>query len=358
MKIINIVSSINKINYGVWHAATIGSHYMKTEHKVESELWICYQKNEVEIIPEIPYFFFKKEQKTIKGFNNWLSQFSNSETIIVTHGSWLMPTKLGYWAKKRGFSWVYLPQGMFEVLSTSKLAIKKRLYFHLFEKRWIKNATVVRAVSYPEEKNLIKLIPGIPLALIYNGVNGNSTNTFEKSDSLLNFLFLARLHSKKGIIHLVKAWAEAIDDSDNVLLSIVGPDEGELEKIKPYLRKTSVYLGPKFGSEKSKLLENSHYYILPSYSEGFPTSVLEAMSYGAIPIITKGCNFPDIITHKLGYEIEPDIASIKNVLSNLKNKAFDKKLSLRNIEYVENNFSENKIGENLLNLYTKILSKN
>ena len=94
-------------------------------------------------------------------------------------------------------------------------------------------------------------------------------------------------------------------------LIIVGPDEGELAKILPLISGNIEYKGPLFDSEKSEVLQKAHYYFLPSFSEGFPSSVVEAMSFGAIPVITQGCNFPEVFEQHLGYEISTDQESKK-----------------------------------------------
>jgi glycosyltransferase involved in cell wall biosynthesis len=73
-------------------------------------------------------------------------------------------------------------------------------------------------------------------------------------------------------------------------------------------------LGPVYGEDKEALLRQSQFYVLPSFSEGFPTSVLEAMQHGLVPIISPGCNFPDVFDHGLGIRVETDVESIRTGL--------------------------------------------
>ena len=108
-------------------------------------------------------------------------------------------------------------------------------------------------------------------------------------------------------------------------------------------------------AEREKFLKEAHYYVLPSYSEGFPTSIVEAMSFGAIPIITDGCNFPQVFEHKLGYKIKPEIHSVSAVLEKLKTIEFDSSLSYQNKMFIYNNFTDRKIGEDLYHLYQGLL---
>lgn len=356
MRIVNVVSSITSTNFGVWNAAIFGSGYLKEVHKVNSELWICTRTKNDTIEPEIPYKYFDKDQLTRNGLKKWLSQFNTEDTVVVTHGTWLKPTFIGYLAKKSGFKWVYLSQGMFEPWALRNGWLKKKIYFTLFEKRMGRQADIIRAVSKPEENNLKKLFKN-RICLIYNGVKFDPNNFTAKPADRIIYLFLARLHHKKGIVPLVTAWSKSMIENQFVKLLIVGPDEGELSKIEQLISGNIEYRGPMFGEAKIKMLQAAHYYVLPSFSEGFPSSVVEAMSYGAIPIISEGCNFPEVFDEKLGYQLTTDPESIGEVLLKVSALPYDSELSQRNISYVANNLTEKLIGDQLFMMYNGLLRR-
>ena len=354
MKIVHIVSSISSTNFGVWNAAIFGSQYLKKQYGISSELWICSKSKSDTIVPEIPYYYFSKEQMKSRGLKIWISSYHKDETVFVTHGAWLKPTNIGYKAKRAGFKWIYLSQGMFEPWSLENGWIKKRIYFALFERPMCRHADIIRAVSKPEEYNLKKLFNN-PITLIYNGVKFNSPDHIEKSHTETIFLFLARLHHKKGIVPLVKAWYSKMMNSEDVRLLIVGPDEGELKKIESYLGGNMEYLGPVFGDEKKKLLRRAHYYVMPTFSEGFPSSVVEAMSFGAIPIVSDGANFPEIFDNELGYKVTTNEQNIADIINRVSTKEYDIELSDRNIAFVKNHLTEEIIGDRLHELYRRML---
>jgi len=355
MVVVHIVSSINTTNFGIWNAAIFGSNYLRLSWSVSSELWVCKKTENDTINPEIPYNYFEKHQLTVRGINKWLSQFDRGKSIIVTHGAWLKPTFIGYRAKKNGFRWVYLSHGMFEPWALQVGKLKKKVYFLLFEKRMCSQADIIRAVSKPEENNLKALLK-CNIVLIRNGVRMPDFVPSAKSTAELIFLFLARLHYKKGILPLVKAWHTVMKDRNDVKLLIVGPDEGELEKIYPFISGNINYIGPLFGEDKKKMLLRAHYYVLPSFSEGFPTSVVEAMSYGVIPVISEGCNFPEVFEEGLGFKITPEEESIYPMLKLLGSETYSLDLSRRNIAYVKNNLSESIISNMLYDMYNNLLS--
>jgi glycosyltransferase involved in cell wall biosynthesis len=354
MHIIHIVSSLSSTNYGVWHAAISGSNYLQKKYNVHSELWICRRSVNDTIQPDIPYCYVDSVGMQGQELYRRINSYSRRDTIFITHGSWLRPTHIGYKAKKAGYKWIYTSHGMLEPWSLKIGWIKKKIYFNLIEKRMSLCADAIRAVSAPEQKNLIKLY-GKEINLVYNGVKIPGLHEAKKNTDKKVFLFLARLHHKKGILPLVKAWNNGLKDNSLCELLIVGPDEGEAAKIKPYLGKNVQYLGPRFGDEKVELLKKAHFYVLPSFSEGFPSSVVEAMSYGCIPLISDGCNFPEVFQENLGYETGTDEVSIEHTLLKVAVKAFDIDLSRKNQVFVDNHLSEEIIGEHLFNLYKKVL---
>jgi glycosyltransferase involved in cell wall biosynthesis len=240
---------------------------------------------------------------------------------VVTHGVWQYCTRWGAAAKSLGFHWVYTPHGMLEPWSMEQKWIKKKIYFSLIEKRLAQKADLVRAVGAPECANLRKNF--LNVEHIANGIYPGDILKNPKDKSTITFLYLARLHHKKGVIPLAEAWLKSeAGKSDHHELLIAGTDDGEKDALVTLIQNSGAqnikFLGPQFGSEKRELLEKAHFYILPSHSEGFPTSVVEAMGAGSIPIITTGCNFPEVFEIGIAIRTTPDPNDILLAL----NKAF------------------------------------
>lgn len=145
---------------------------------------------------------------------------------------------------------------------------------------------------------------------IANGIKAKNLNLTNKRAKQV--LYLGRLHPMKGVENLIEAWS-SINDTFNWELIIVGDGEDSYKgKIKELIRdsKTIHYLGPKFGDEKNELLRCSSWFILPSFREGMPMAVLEALSYGTPVMITNECNLDEVITRKAGYLISNDKKSL------------------------------------------------
>jgi glycosyltransferase involved in cell wall biosynthesis len=101
-------------------------------------------------------------------------------------------------------------------------------------------------------------------------------------------LFLAEIVRDKGIYEVLEATRLLQQRHSNIELIIAG-DGPDLAGVKQRVRDTGmpgvIFMGYVLGPAKRQVFEDSDIYCLPTYSEGLPTSVLEAMSYG-LPVVT------------------------------------------------------------------------
>jgi glycosyltransferase involved in cell wall biosynthesis len=205
---------------------------------------------------------------------------------------------------------------MLEPWSMSQKSALKNAYYSLTEGPISRKAAGVRAVGQPERQNLLKLYRSV--VYIPNGHSPRPTN-FVRPQEPIQFLYLARLHPKKRPQQLVEAWlASPLSQDPAFRLVCAGPDEGVKATLEALIAAKSVVnvilREPLYGEDKERLLRQSHFFILPSLSEGFPTSVVEAMSEGLIPLISQGCNFPDAFRQNLALDTGTEIASIRKTI--------------------------------------------
>ena len=318
--IINLVDQYSKVNFGIWHAAIATAEALKIQHGIDTMLVAPRTKKPFDA-KRFPFVQFQSvEDLSLSGAEVFFSQWDPKTTVIATHGTWQFPTRWGAEARKQGFRWIYTPHGMLEPWSMSQKWLKKRLYFEFAEKPMARKADWVRAVGSPEEVNLKKHFKQVKL--IPNAVYATDLLDLPRPATPTRFLYLARLHHKKGILPLVEAWKTSLLwKNADYQLNIAGTDDGEQAKLEKFLSENPGgnihFLGPQFGADKTKLLKESHYYILPSLSEGFPTSVLEAMAAGLVPVITKGCNFPESLAKNLALETYTSTSEISQTLDEI-----------------------------------------
>ena len=279
------------------------------------------------------------------------------DTIFISHGTWKLPTLIGAYFKSKGYKWVAIPHGMLEPWSMSYHWYFKYPYYLLIEKPRLKKADILVGVSSVEAINLSKTFDRV--VHIPNAISPNR-NLKKKSNITKLFVFIGRLHSKKGVVELAKAWLNSrLNNNCSYRLMIVGPDEGEEKKLKNLClgSKNIILSEPIYGKEKISLLEQSHFFLLPSHSEGLPTSVLEAMTCGCIPLISRGCNFPEAFEANVAIETPPKVDVLQERLEDVANWpiTYIRSVGAKAKKFVDSNFDLDNITKRYYELYDFIL---
>jgi poly(glycerol-phosphate) alpha-glucosyltransferase len=128
-------------------------------------------------------------------------------------------------------------------------------------------------------------------------------------------LFLSRIHPKKGLAHLFKAWQQLASEFNEWILLVAGNDQlGHEQEMRSLaiglgLGNAVVFLGPLYGEAKKKMMAGSDAFVLPSFSEGFSMAVLEAAACGLPVMLTPQCNFPELAAAGGAVEVQPEAAS-------------------------------------------------
>ena len=113
-----------------------------------------------------------------------------------------------------------------------------------------------------------------------------------KDPNLFSFLFVGRVVRDKGVNELVSAFAQLHQKCPETRLLLVGPYEDALDPIEDSTRNSInegegiIYAGEKKGEELLAYYAAADCFVLPSYREGFPNTVLEAGAMGLPSIVT------------------------------------------------------------------------
>lgn len=116
--------------------------------------------------------------------------------------------------------------------------------------------------------------------------------TNQKDNSAFTFLFVGRIVGDKGINELVEAFVKLNGKYHNTRLVLVGEYEDTLDPLKNETLKmiescdAIVSCGVKYGDDLLKEYLKADCFILPSYREGFPNTVMEAGAMGLPSIVT------------------------------------------------------------------------
>lgn len=200
------------------------------------------------------------------------------------------------------------------------------------------------------------------IKVITTGINlndfSNVKTLFNKDKSHFNILFLSRIEEAKGIKEFIESLPQVLKNHSNITYHIAGTGS-YLETVKnhPIVLSNERYFkfhGYVRGEEKIRLLNSADVFVFPSYGEGCPVSVLEALAVGLPIIYTEVGALPDILeNNKNGIKVKKhsskEIADAIIILLN--NETLRVEISKENRKY-STNFDLAIIHKKLETIYT------
>lgn len=157
----------------------------------------------------------------------------------------------------------------------------------------VSSADCIIALSEKRKTDLLSIIPTAKVAVVYNPallqkaeqLSCFSTNTQNKTTPI-RFLFMGRYGQRKGVFDLIDAVAKA----NNPLIHLQLYGDADVEAVSALVQKhklqQQVFVGQWIsGDDKHQVFLNADVLVLPSYNEGLPMAILEALSYG-LPVIS------------------------------------------------------------------------
>ena len=292
--------------------------------------------------------------------------------ILSTHGLWKYCSVASRrWHQRTGRPYVVHPHGMLESWALRNAKWKKRIAALAYEDRHLRGAACLCALCEAEAQSIRDYGIRNPICVIPNGVDlprgvGNSrlesrNSTLASAEGRKVLLYLGRLHPKKNLVALLRAWAAAqrsgvrCPDSERWLLVIAGWSQGgyesELKKLitDHGLLASVKFLGPQFGANKDECYRACDAFILPSLSEGLPMTVLEAWAYGKPVLMTAECNLPEGFTTGAALRIGTSVNEIAAGLMQLLEMSDDNRATIgaRGRTLVMENFSWPQIGKEM-----------
>jgi len=203
---------------------------------------------------------------------------------------------------------------------------RKKAYWHLVGKRILRDSTVIVALTEYERQIVRGLKVPTRVEVIPNGAALDArAESAPRADLEARIpelagrryvLFLGRIHEKKGIDILLRAIVDFQAGSPDVAFVLAGPIDPSFaarwhDLRGRYLTEERV-ITPGAVKEplKTLLLKHAELFVLPSYSEGLPVAVLEALLSGSPVVVTKQCNLPEVQSADAGIVIDPDAGQL------------------------------------------------
>lgn len=190
----------------------------------------------------------------------------------------------------------------------------------------------------------------------------------QNDNELTEFLYLGRISKLKGFGDIIEAAERMKNDTDRFRISVVGHGDspGILENYQQTIDQKGLsqffrFLGRKTGQDKYQIYHESDVYIFPSWEEGCPTSVLEALASGLFVLATDVGALREIIQPDVnGWFVETqnpcdlaqkmiaacrEIPVLRNKKDNIQKQALNTFSSVRVIDRFERLYEEITHGQ-------------
>jgi glycosyltransferase involved in cell wall biosynthesis len=250
--------------------------------------------------------------------------------VVHGHGFYVYPNCVfGREARRTGKPLVYHVQGFLDPWILQRSRLKKRIAHWWFEDANFRHARLWRALSSKEADQIRAAGIKGPIVVLPNGI------LLEEMDRAAGampglphlqrarphrILLLSRIHPKKGLDLMVRAWARLRGEFPDWEVTAVGPDEqGYQAAVESLIREAGLtetfrVFPAVSGDAKNAVLGSADVFALPSYSEGFPVAVLEAAAHRLPVVMTTECNFPELAAAGGAWLCEPEAESVEQAL--------------------------------------------
>lgn len=170
-------------------------------------------------------------------------------------------------------------------------------------RRALREATTVLVLGESQVEPIAQVARHHRIAVVPNGLAELPVaKPAASGDGPCTFAFLGAVRASKGAILAVRAIGQAVREGADVRLVLAGelPRGDELRRIRAEIEDARVenrvvFRGTVTGDDKWTLLREADAFVLPSYAEGQPWSILEAMAVGLPVISTRVGAVPDTV---------------------------------------------------------------
>jgi glycosyltransferase involved in cell wall biosynthesis len=164
-------------------------------------------------------------------------------------------------------------------------------------------ADVVILLAQEELRSYREFAPTARLELVANAVEIGADASWKENAATqirpLRLIYMGRLDACKGIFELVEGFEIAMRQINDVVLTIAGsgPDENRLRARVDQLGLAAHvhFIGVVTGEEKKRAWEEADLFIFPTYAEGLPYALLEAMAARTPPLVSAVGAITDVI---------------------------------------------------------------
>lgn len=297
--------------------------------------------------------------KASLGLARWLARNIGHFDVLHAHALFsFAPVIAAQLARRAGVPCVLRPLGVLNAYGMQeRRPWLKKLSLALIERRLVESAGAVHFTSQAEQSEAEALGLRCRSVVIPLGIElPNTPKRANKRGGPFVLLFLGRIDPKKNIESLLRALARL---PETVRLQVAGngaPDY--VRRLQALAAELGLgarveWLGYVEGARKAAVLQQARAFVLPSHSENFGISVVEALACGLPCIVSQQVAIaPAIAQARAGVVTGPDPAGIaKGIHALLAERAGYQAMSAAARALAQRSFSSAAMGERLEALY-------
>jgi glycosyltransferase involved in cell wall biosynthesis len=337
---------------------------------------LAFPLNSAVIIDGVKYRFFSRDIRLYKvscALARWLDRHCSDYDLLHIHALFsFSSTAAARCAIRHRVPYILRPLGTLNRWGRhNRRPWLKNLSLMLVERRLLSEAAAVHFTSEQEKAEAIDVARLRHSIVLPNPVEIESPALaldFKRLRTLYPaignrkiILFLSRLDAKKGLDLLLEAFASLRKEGDDAVLVLAG--EGERAFVARLNRSAEalgiadnvIWTGFLSGVEKYAAFKDASVFVLPSYSENFGVSVVEAMSQG-LPVIVSDqvALHREIAEARAGLVVPCAVVELKQALRTLLADSELSAAASRNGKQLATQYSPSIIGDRLLAAYQQL----
>jgi glycosyltransferase involved in cell wall biosynthesis len=299
--------------------------------------------------------------------NRWLHERVSTGTIgiVHNHGMWQMNSLYPAWATRQGKAkYVVSPHGALSKWAMKSGSRAKLAFWPMLQRPALTHVACFHATSESEYDDIRRLGFRQPVAIVPIGIDMPEIS--KKADPAARektLLFLGRLHKKKGLDLLLKAWAQLETAFPEWRLVIAGSDSGfhtstgYLESLKGMVRELELarvsFVGALYGEEKWDAYRRASLFVLPTHSENFALTVAESLSVGTPAVVSRGAPWSGLADHHAGWWVDNSVDGLLPALvdgMSMQKSELDA-MGRRGREWMARDYSWDGVGGQMMDVY-------
>jgi glycosyltransferase involved in cell wall biosynthesis len=314
----------------------------------------------------VRYWYFGRTSHpytTSTGLAMWLRANAGNYDIIHTHALFSFSTAVAASAARRHeVPYVVRPLGTLARYGMEQHSFLKRASWMMVERRLLKDAAAVHFTSEAEREEAERLGKWRSVVVPLGVATAEPMTRAPNTNGDVVYLFLSRIHPKKRVDLLLRAFAE-IAASGGARLIIAGHGEpsyvAELQKLALDLRlqHAVMWAGHVAGRDKQDIIAASHVFVLPSINENFGIAPVEALASGLPVVLSRGVAIHrEVEQYQAGLVVDDTVSSLAEALNAMREVNARTTMGTNAVRVAREKFSIEAMQRGLIDMYQNILA--